>query len=116
MLPPTMLYHDSDQKRKRDNDRILAATKRLRLVSTGPVQGGRTRGGTNQEEHIMEPHGMTHPRPPPPVPRHEQHHNMPRDPHPRAGDIVYAADGFMPMPEGHGRRFCAAFLRKGKAC
>jgi hypothetical protein len=113
---PTMLYLDSDQKRRRDEDRMLATAKRLKLTSgghSGSAYASQGRGAhTNGEPTQGIPSTGTRP------PGHRPDKGAPtrRDIHPRAGDIIYAADGLMPMPEGQGRRFCAAFLRKGAAC
>ncbi len=66
LLPQTMLYKASDEKRLRNNNKLFVGPKKDEPNCTG--------------------------------------------------DIIYALTGYMPMPEGHGRRFCAGFLWNGPAC
>ncbi len=114
-----MLYQDLDQKQKRDDDKMLPAAKHLKLVTTSTGPGTKHRGvynphGTNTDAP-NEPINSTPPNQPQ-LPCDDWGPGPHQDQHPCMGVIIYAAEGLIPMPDGHGQRFCAAFLRKGAPC
>lgn len=53
---PTMLYLNSEQKRKRDDKRMLAAAKQLKLMPGEPHTGGQA-GLGKPTNHSNNPHG-----------------------------------------------------------
>ncbi len=112
MLPSTMPYQESDQNQKHNDDRMIVTAKCLKLLNRS-TPCGLNHGGPNRHDMPMEtPHDS-----PPPThlnpPYHDCGPSIHQDQHPWAGDVIYAVDGFMPLPEGHKQRFCVAFLWKG---
>ncbi len=72
--PSTMLYQDLDQKQKRNDDKMLATTKRLKLVSNGSAPSAWHCSGNNQHNtpmdtpndsppanHLQPPHNIVFP-------------------------------------------------------
>ncbi len=116
LLHPTMLYQDLDQKQKQDICKMFATTKRLKLVSTANPSGGCTWHNKGATTPLSSTPNEASPVNPPLGTNSSCNHSCCWYPNLKTGDVKYATDGLMPMPKGHGQRFCAAFLRKGATC
>ncbi len=93
---------------------MLAATKQLKIVLTTTVPGRKHGSSNNHHDTPIDAPNDSPPPQHPCPPWNDQGPGAQQDP--QVGDIIYAAEGLMPMPKGNGRRFCAAFLQKGAAC
>ncbi len=109
LLPQTMLYQASGQKQRRNNDNLFAAAKQLKITPHDTPNHGRPcKDSPPNDIPAGSPNNPSLNLPPPP--QNDRRHNPRNDQHGCTGDIIYAAKGYMPMPKGHGRWFCAGFL------